>query len=59
MNEKLKAAANLGVVVMCVVWVGFVAYTVLRDRKQKPIDVLISTTPAPPDPFDRRTLGSE
>jgi hypothetical protein len=59
MNEKLKAATHLGVLVMCVVWVGFVAYTVLRDRKQKPIDVLISTTPGPADPFDRRTLGGE
>ena len=49
-TKVTKIAANVGVVLMCATWLGFVAYTVVRDRKQKPVDILISAAPMPMEP---------
>ena len=47
MEAKLKIATNVAVLVMVVSWLAFVAHVYLRDRKEKPLDVLISTVHAP------------
>jgi hypothetical protein len=47
MDERLKTATNIAVLIMAATWVAYVGYMVLRDRRQRPVDVLISTVSPP------------
>lgn len=48
MREKIKLAADVGLLVMVATWVGYVAYTVVRDLREGPREVIVSHSIAPP-----------